>query len=167
MSDEDRKLSEKDFEEKYRDIALAPYRRARLEAKRKREEKEAKEQKKAEFKKQIEETAQKVENLSMEKWIEFDTKYMVPIRETLEYCKQSLSDLAKREQELKEYTYHESYERRLLNAIRDQLHKEFKPKFEELEKEKIDLISLLDSIEDVFESLTKLVTKRLGKKLEE
>lgn len=164
MKDEDRELSEEEFKKKYRDIALAPYQLARLEKKRRREAKEAKRKKEAEFTKQIEETARKVENLSEEKWIEFDTKYMVPIQETLEFCKQSLSDLAKREQELKEYTYHESYERKLLNAIRDQLHKEFEPKFRELEKEKIALLSLLDNIEDVFETLTKLVTKRLKKK---
>jgi len=164
MKDEDRELSEEEFKKKYTDIALAPYQLARLEKKRRREAKEAKLKKEKQFKTHIEETRAKVENLAEEKWLEFDTKYMQPIQETLEYCRQSLSDLAKREQELKEYTFHEDYERKLLNAVSDQLHKHFDPKFKELEKEKISLLDLLDNIEDVFDSLTKLVTKRLGKK---
>lgn len=56
MKDEDRKLSEKEFEKKYKDIALAPYRLARLEEKRRREAKEAKRKKEEQFKKNIEET---------------------------------------------------------------------------------------------------------------
>lgn len=42
MKDEDRKLSEEEFKKKYEDIALAPYRRARLEEKRRRKAKEEK-----------------------------------------------------------------------------------------------------------------------------
>ena len=58
MKDEDRKLSEKEFEKKYRDIALAPYRRVRLEEKRRRE--------KTEDKKQIEESVAENEKLKLE-----------------------------------------------------------------------------------------------------
>lgn len=78
MKDEDRKLSDKEFEEKYKNIALAPYRRVRLEEKRKQREKtEAEEQKIIEESKALEKEQRKeellekvVEVLSGSEWLD-------------------------------------------------------------------------------------------------